>query len=256
MNASGPRRIGSPYLDTAHNRRLAESVAAAVPAVMADYAEPFLDGGAVALRMMHEHPGAVFSLSSPNAEVIATWEAARADVEGVIDAVGRLAAAHSPSAFAALRDQDPDAVSRLPIAERAARFVYLRGTAQPHPLGGPLQEFSGARYGRETVAFDEAKLREFGRLLGEREVRLAVRPLFAALPGIRDDDLVYLDAPEPPPPALTRELRSFVSTVTAKGAFVLAARASAGLAVIAGVDGGEPVWGNPLAVRAVRPVRA
>jgi hypothetical protein len=262
------RRVSSPYLDSVRNRRLAGFTLDASPSYLHSYVEPFLDGGAVAIALMQRHPDAVFRLNSANPELLDVWRVVRADVEAFLDAVALLGEQHGPAFFAAARDLSTDAVARMPPVERAARFVYLRGTARPDAAGGPLQWFGDAAYGRETMAFDEASVRGLAELLRDTDVRFSTESLFGMLPNVGEDDLVLLDPPFGREPASERELRSFASAVAAKGAFLLApggahpesASASGGDAYAgwpgmsrldAGTDD-DVLWVNSVLLRALR----
>ncbi len=248
----------SPYLDDPHRRRAAGFLTDAVPDELRGCFVPLLDGGAAAIALLQRHPEAWFALSSPNADVIAVWDAVRDDAEAVVAGVRELAAGHDPQTFAAVRDIRADELQRMPAAERAARFVYLRGTARPGVTGEPLALFGDAEYGRDTVAYDAGAVRALGRLLRERDVALSVRGLFEVLPEVGEDDVVVLD-----PPAgavVARELRSFVGAVTARGAGIVASDLGDGF--YAGWPGllradptsapdDEPVWVNTVLQRIV-----
>ncbi|WP_382305957.1 hypothetical protein [Herbiconiux sp. UC225_62] len=252
---SGARRIPSPYLESPRRRRIGGFLAAAAPDELRGCFVPLLDGGAAAIALLQGHPEGWFGLSSPNADVVAVWQSVRDDVDGVIAGIELLAAGHDTAAFARVRDQPAESVERMPPAERAARFVYLRGTARPDAAGELLQSFAEAQYGRDTVAFDATGLRDLADLLRARDVTVSERGLFGVLPEVGEDDLVVLDPPAAGPDA--RELRSFVAAVAAKGAAVLARDLGdgfyagwPGLVRTAASPGDEPVWVNTVLQRA------
>ncbi|SDZ00321.1 hypothetical protein [Herbiconiux ginsengi] len=249
------RRIPAPYLESPRRRRVGGFLAAAAPDEIRGCFVPLLDGGTAAIALLQRHPEGWFGFSSPNADVVAVWEGVRDDVDGVIAGIQELAAGHSATAFARVRDQPAESVERMPRAARAARFVYLRGAARSDADGEPVPHVAEAEYGRDTVAFDAAGLRELANLLRARDIAFAVRGLFEVLPEVGEDDLVVLDPPAPEPDA--RELRSFVGALAAKGAGVLARDLGdgfyagwPGMVRIAESPGDEPVWVNTVLQRA------
>jgi hypothetical protein len=259
-------RVSSPYLDTVRNRRIASAALEVVPDPVPGYVEPLLDGGAVAIAWLQRHPDAVFRLNDPDARLIEVWEVVRDEVEPFLDEVSRLRRSHGPEFFAEMRDLPPSAVEQSSPVERAARFVYLRGSARGDRTG-PLREFSGASYGRDSVAFDEASVRGLHELLRARDVRFSTHALFGTLAAIDEGDLVYLDPASARDSGPSRELRSFVAAVAAKGAFLLAPGEAhpqpgsgvdetyAGWPGMSLLDTGpdaERLWANSLLVRSLR----
>jgi hypothetical protein len=255
MTRPATRRIPSPYLESPRRRRVAGFLAAAAPDEIRGCFVPLLDGGAAAIGLLQRHPEGWFGLSSPNPDIVAVWESVRDDVDGVIAGILALADAHQPASFADVRDQSAETVERMPPVARAARFVYLRGTARPDATGEPLQRFADAEYGRDAVAFDAAGLRELAKLLRARDVAVSVRGLFGVLPEVGEDDLVVLDPPAGAQDA--RELRSFVGALAAKGAGVLASDLGdgfyagwPGMVRLAESPDDEVVWVNTVLQRA------
>ncbi|MCS5719684.1 hypothetical protein N1027_16245 [Herbiconiux sp. CPCC 205763] len=249
------RRIPSPYLESPRRRRVSGFLAAAAPEEIRGCFLPLLDGGAAAIALLQRHPEGWFGFSSPNPDVMAVWESVRDDVGGLVAGIQDLAAAHDPARFAAVRDQPAETVERMPSVTRAARFVYLRGTARPDAAGEPLQEFGDAHYGRDAVAFDAAGLRELATLLRSRDVSLSVGSLFEVLREVGEDDVVVLDPPSAAQDA--RELRSFVGALAAKGAGVIASDLGdgfyagwPGMVRLAESANDEPVWVNTVLQRA------
>ncbi|MEF2976676.1 DNA adenine methylase [Subtercola sp. YIM 133946] len=189
--------IAPPYLYGSGRRRPPALLAQAVPARFGSYIEPFLGSGARAIAVMQQHPGASFVLNSSNPDLLAVWDALLTDPGRLIGLVAGLAAGHDRRQFdgqrlAGLREQQP-----LPAMDRAARFVYLSGTAEGNGLAGAADDFASARFARDTVAFDAANLRALGRLLAGRDVRLSGRQPFDLLPQIHEDDIVFVDPPYP-----------------------------------------------------------
>jgi hypothetical protein len=219
-SSGAARRILSPYLDSPRRRRTAGLLAAAAPGELRGCFVPLIDGGATAIALLQAHPEGWFALSSPNPDVVAVWESLRDDVDGLLAGIQELAASHGHATFAAARDRTIADIDRMPAVARAARFVYLRGTAKTDAEGEPLHQFEHAELGRDTVAYDALATRDLAGLLRERDVTISRRGLFDLLPEVGEDDVVVLDPPAAVPDA--RELRSFVGAVTAKGAGVLA----------------------------------
>ncbi|MCU1480864.1 MAG: putative adenine-specific methyltransferase [Subtercola sp.] len=261
--------ISPPYLYGRGRRRPADVLLRSIPSWFGSYVEPFLGGGARAIAVLERFPDTTVRLNSLSAEQLLVWAVLRNDVETLIDLVAEHADRHSARHFDAVRRWGGEgALTAKSDAERAARFVYLSGTAAGNALAGSLDDFAGATLARDTVAFDSANLRALSRLLGARDVRLDARPLFDLLPVIREDDVVSL---EPPAGAATRELRSFVGSVTAKGAFLLlggprglggpggpdddAPASWPGLTRVAGDPGDPPQWLNGALARALRSPR-
>lgn len=221
--------IGSPYLESARSRRTAAVLSGYLPTELDGFLDPDLDGGSLAIHVLERHPAVRVTLASTSAAVIAVWRSVRSHPEALVAAVAFHADRHDPRYFAAVRDavaggrpgRDGEPGAAETEVEQAAAFVYLRGAAHPDAQGRPLQEFSGARYGRDTVAFDASNLRQLGRLLQHRDVTLEHRPPFELLGGIAEGDLVLLDPPGGPQPD-ARELRSLVGAITARAGLVLA----------------------------------
>ncbi|GGF17502.1 hypothetical protein [Subtercola lobariae] len=288
-NISSP---APPYLFGASRRRSDDLVLRTVPEFFGDYDEAFLGSGARALVMMRHHSDAGYRLHSASSELLAVWRALPGAVDEIAARVLEHAARHARSHFDEVRRS-----VEISDAERAARFIYLCGTAQGSGLANTADDFATARYGRDTVAFDEANVRAVGGLLADRDVRVDARPLFDQLADVREDDYVFLEPPGsggllPGSEVSTqRELKSYIGTVTARGAFLLysehpstdgyggtsarsvpaggaaAGGAAAGGAAAGGATGsvpaasalsalahsdGEPLWANGLLVRALR----
>lgn len=226
-----------------------------MPAELDGYAEPFLDGGATAIAVLSAHPEVSATLAGQNAAVVEVWQVVRDDVEALVRALRWLAERHSPAFFAGVRDRDLDPVAAVSLApaDRAARYVYLRGTARPDARGeqprvvtpdpADPDDAPPVEYGRDAVPIDETGLRMLARLLADRDVTLVTKPPFELLGELREDDLLWLDPAEArvAPGAegrLGRELRSLVGSAVARGAAVLApahplVEASRELAVVA-----------------------
>ena len=260
------RPVGAPYLTSARSRHLAELVVECLPARVDGYLEPFLDAGSVALSVLREHPDAAVTLASPHADLVLAWEVARDEPEAFIDAVAFHGERHSEPYFRAELDSDPSD----PV-QRAARFAYLRGTADLDEGGRMRSDVAGARPARGRPALDPAGIRALSRLLRQSDVTFVVRRPFETLQLVREDDLVLLDPPFGRAEASTREVRSWLNGVVARGALVLAPtpgwdgeatvdpelyRGWAGMAPVNDRAADERLWGSGQLSRRLRAERA
>ena len=158
------------------------------------YHEPFLGGGALYFALA---PGRA-SLSDLNADLIATYEAVRSDVDALIRALAPLVRAHTPERYYEVRARFNERRDALDPIERAARFIYMNKTgynglwrvnSRGHnnvPVG---------RYAKPSV-YDPDLLRADAVLLAG--ARLAVAPFEQALEAARPGYFVYLDPPYHP----------------------------------------------------------
>ncbi|RFA11418.1 hypothetical protein B7R21_13250 [Subtercola boreus] len=253
-----------------------------VPEYFGEYYEPFLGGGAVAIALMERKPGTTFRLSSDHSELVITWQILQSDVGRLVQLVAQHRDRHDHVHRAAVVAQaDPEsaggsagsagspgspgsagsagslanlgALASLSPVERAARFVYLRGSA-----------------GRDTVAFDEANLRGVSRLLMNRDVTIRERHFYDIVAEVREEDLVFFDPPFAGAGSGTgsefvRETRSLADTLTARGAYLLAPEPAAPeegapavyagwktMAVAADRGDGDRLWANGTLDRVLR----
>jgi len=160
-----------------------------VPGLPRRYHEPFLGGGALFFAVAPRRA----VLSDANGELIHCWRQVRDDVHAVLDALA--AHVYDRTRFEAVRALNP---SRLPPADRAARFIYLNKTC-----------FNGLwrvnRAGRFNVPFGRYKNPTFhdpGLLLRAsralRGVQIHRAPFEIALQRAAPGDFVYLDPPYDP----------------------------------------------------------
>jgi DNA adenine methylase len=160
-----------------------------VPSPLRRYHEPFVGGGALFFAVAPRRA----VLSDANGELIHCWRQVRDDVHAVLDALS--AHVYDRSRFEAVRALEP---SRLPPAERAARFIYLNKTC-----------FNGLwrvnRAGRFNVPFGRYKNPTFhdpGLLLRAsralRGAQIHRAPFEIALQRAAPGDFVYLDPPYDP----------------------------------------------------------
>ncbi|QWT22969.1 hypothetical protein KPL76_09270 [Subtercola sp. PAMC28395] len=209
-------RIHPPYLWSGGRRRLAESVAAAVPEYFGDFVDPALTSGAAAVAVMQARPEAAFRLSSDDAERVNVWRVTETDVSGLVERVAQHVGRSSAHYFAELRQSQSGG-----DVESAARFVYLCGAAQGGGEAASPDGFRSALFSPRTIAFDEANLRRLSALLRERQVSFTVQGAFDALRGITADDFVFFDALSDARPDARREVASLVKSINAKGAQLL-----------------------------------
>ncbi|WP_291038257.1 hypothetical protein [Herbiconiux sp.] len=235
MKRRSDGRVDPPYFDSVRARRDARLAAATAPEELRGFVDPFLDGGAAALAVLQRFPDASVTLASTDEELVTTWEAVRDEPAAVIRSTRRLLEGHGAAQFAAVR-----ADASLVGAERAARFIYLRGAAAPDARGRPPVDVASATMGRGDVVFDESNLRAVSELIARSDVAFERSSPFALLPRVQEEDLVYLDADSAGAvSAGSRELRGLVGAVTARGGHVLATAELAGLTAVA--DG---LWGS------------
>jgi DNA adenine methylase len=168
------------------------------------YVDPFLGGGAVFFDV--KATGAV--LGDANAELIRTFQAVKADVDGVIAALARHERDHDRAHFYEVREQEPGRLAS--DAERAARLIYLNRTC----FNGLYRVNSRGLFNVPMGSYDRP------RILDEQGLRLASAALRAAtltvgdfrrvLRRARASDFVYLDPPYQPVSA-TANFRSYTN---------------------------------------------
>lgn len=148
------------------------------------YYEPFLGGGAMFFALSPKSA----MLSDTNAELIATCEALRDDVDAVIRTLRRYP--HNRAFFEQIRRRKP----RTPTTV-AARFVYLNKTAfnglYRVNLNGEFNVPFG-RYVNPTIC-QEQRLREAAAALMDTSLRC--EDFEAAVANASSGDFVYLDPP-------------------------------------------------------------
>ncbi len=158
------------------------------------YHEPFLGGGALFFALYRlgrlQHPA---RLSDINAELIDTYRALKEDVEAVIRLLDTYP--HNEEFYYHLRALDP---WQLPLAERAARMIYLNKT-------GYNGLYRVNRAGKFNVPFGRYKkpnykdfdnLRAVARALSHAHVEVA--PFEQVLEHAQPGDFVYFDPPYDP----------------------------------------------------------
>jgi DNA adenine methylase len=196
-------------------RQLLPAIRRFYPSVFARYIEPFLGSGAVFLDC-HNHgllEGRLVLLSDINADVIGCYRMVRDDVEGVIDALGRLEAGHQARGrphFYEVRDGQFNALRRDVHASGdaasaytpalAAMLIYLNRTGYNGLFRvnsrGAFNVPAG-RYGSVRIC-DAPNLRRLSSALRRPGLRIEVRGFEQALADGREGDFVYLDPPYAP----------------------------------------------------------
>ena len=194
--------VAKPFLKWAGGKgKLAPLIAERAPERIARYHEPFLGGGAVFFALQERRLVREASLADRNADLMATYEAVRDDVEGVIAALGALSdeylsLGHKERGlnYNTVRNQHrlrrPD--------RRAARLVFLNKTC----YNGLYRVNSKGRfnvphgrYVRPTI-LNEERLREASASLAKAELR--AEDFAEACGRARPGDFVYLDPPYQP----------------------------------------------------------
>lgn len=205
-----------PFLKWAGGKRqLLPQIRRCIPAQFVAYAEPFLGSGAVFFDLVSRGrlTGMPVRLSDTNADLVATYEALRDDVEAVIGRLERLARGHARDAarhYYDVRDAQfnrirsgadggraPSSATRLDLA---AAFIYLNRTcynglyrtnargAFNTPLG---------RYVRPRIC-DAENLRAVARVLQHPRVTLTTADYREADVWLEAGGFVYFDPPYAP----------------------------------------------------------
>jgi DNA adenine methylase len=188
-----PRQsVGSaPFLKWAGGKsKLLDAILHKLPKAIDHYFEPFLGGGALFFALANDGRFRRAVLCDRNADLVDTYLAVRDDVEEVIRHLREHR--HDEGHFYRVRALDPAA---LPLAERAARTIYLNRTCY-----NGLYRVN--RAGRFNVPFgryespricDAAGLRRASEALQAAEILCA--DFEAVVAGARPGDAVYFDPP-------------------------------------------------------------
>lgn len=194
--------MAKPFLKWAGGKgRLAPLIAERAPKRIARYHEPFLGGGAVFFALQERGLVGESSLADRNADLMATYEAVRDDVEGVIAALGELSRRYlsrEPSQRGLYYYEVRDRRRPRAAARKAARLLFLNRTC----YNGLYRVNSKGRfnvphgrYVRPTI-LDEERLREARASLANAELR--AEDFSEACGRARRGDFVYLDPPYRP----------------------------------------------------------
>lgn len=163
----------------------------ALPARIRTYFEPFIGGGAVFFSMAAERRFERAVLGDRNPDLMAVYRALQADVDAVIEELGKLG--HSEDEYYRIRESRPRTLAR-----RAARIIYLNKTGynglyRVNRSGGYNVPFG--RYKRPNIC-DEPNLRAVAAVL--RDVQLEVADFEELCRAARPGDAVYFDPPYVP----------------------------------------------------------
>ncbi len=174
--------------------RLAAELLARAPCQFKRYHEPFVGGAALFFRL---RPTSAL-LTDLNADLVDCYRAVKTEVDAVIAALAPHRARHDEAYFYQTRARWNAARHELPLAERAALFVYLNKTCYNGLFRVNRSGEFNVPAGRYTnpAILDEAGLRAASRAL--KRVTLAAAPYHAVLDRARAGDFVYFDPPYVP----------------------------------------------------------
>ena len=184
--------VPSPILKWVGGKsRLLPELVARMPSNYDRYIEPFCGGAAV---FFHLTPR-VAIVSDASADLIDTYRAVVADVEGVIEMLTRHRAAHSELHYYAVRSVFNDRERQWGATKRAAAFIYLNKTCfnglyRVNRRG--MFNVPMGRYVNPTI-FDPDELRAASIALARADLR--VSDYRTVLADAERGDLVYLDPP-------------------------------------------------------------
>lgn len=168
---------------------------------------PFLGGGAIELAWLEAVPDGSLIAGDANWQLVATWNAVRDSVEGVItrlDAmrtrqanIHNIAAGPEVDAYYAARAAYNVMTQDTDIEDVAAMFIFLNKTAfnglyRVNSKGG-----FNAPFGKRAFTFVPDVLRDVSRLLNEREVSIVCRDFerTMAAPSWACSTVTYADPP-------------------------------------------------------------
>jgi DNA adenine methylase len=168
---------------------------ARLPEDFAAYHEPHVGSGALFFELATHGALSQVYLSDANPSLIDTYLAVRDHVEDVISTLRKHQKKHDRDYYYLVRAIDP---SRLPLAGRAARVIYLNKTC----YNGLYREnrrgqfnVPFGRYQNPTIC-DAANLRNVSRVL--QGVDIARRGYASVLDYAQPGDFVYFDPPYHP----------------------------------------------------------
>jgi DNA adenine methylase len=147
--------------------------------------EPFLGGAAA---FFHSLPASAI-LTDANSELIATYEAVRADPHGVLKHLRHHQRRHSDSYYYSMRDRVP----RSPVT-RAARFIYLNRTCFNGIYRVNLKGVFNVPIGtKSSVILPTDDFEAIATLL--KGVKLATRDFAQTIKLVKERDVLYIDPP-------------------------------------------------------------
>ncbi len=186
--------LARPVLKWAGGKtQLLERVLARLPKRIQTYYEPFIGGGAVFFALAEQGRFERAVLSDTNEDLLCVYRAIQTDVDALIQALGRLAKAHSEEHFYEVRAKKPRT-----LVQRAARMIYLNKTGYNGLYrvnrSGQFNVPFG-RYAKPRI-LDGAGLRAAAHAL--QRVRLATSDFEDSCGKARRGDAVYFDPPYMP----------------------------------------------------------
>lgn len=169
--------------------RLLSKIIPSVPAVIENYYEPFLGGGAVFLTIHGRVKKQAF-LSDVNPHLIAGWRGYANVTDEFLDLLVECAEKDSEEFYYWMRAQKP--TSEL---EMAVRFAYLNATSWNHLWRENSKTGAmNAPWGKRAFQIPSAeRLREFSEAMTQAEV--SVKDFRESLRLVESGDFVYLDPP-------------------------------------------------------------
>lgn len=176
------------------------------------YFEPFVGGGTVAFFLLKNHPEIKkIYLSDINAELIATYNAVKNNIEELIKLLKEYKIKHNKEFYYKIREQN---VNKLSPVQIATRFIYLNRTCfnglyRVNSKGGfnvPI-----GSYKNPTIC-NEEDLREISKLLQKDDI--VVAQFYEIVKKAKQGDFIYFDPPYYP----LKKGKSF--TKYAKGDFL------------------------------------
>lgn len=194
MRRRNSHPLPRPFLKWAGGKsRLVPVLLKYAPSNFNTYFEPFVGGGALFFALWREGRIRQAVLSDINQELIDTYRALQQDVEGVIRWLEQYP--YSREFYYRLREQDP---WTLPLAERAARMIYLNKTGYNGLYRVNKQGKFNVPFGRykHPNYKDFVNLRAVARAL--QGVRLVCRSFEWVLEEAQAGDFVYFDPPYDP----------------------------------------------------------
>ena len=176
-----------PFVKWAGGKRQAlKFLLSNLPSTFERYHEPFVGGGALFFALTPPQA----SLSDSNGELIATYQAVKEDVEGLIERLSQHP--NEKEHFLKIRNQNP---LILDLIDRAARFIYLNKTCYNGLYRVNKKNEFNVPFGgyKNPKICNEGALRAASKALQDTE--LTSTYFHKTLDKINKDDFVYLDPP-------------------------------------------------------------
>jgi DNA adenine methylase len=202
-----PEATPAPFVKWVGGKtRLLGELVARAPSMYGRYFEPFVGGGALFFRLA---PRAAV-LSDLNADLIATYQAVRDEVELVVRYAARHKTLHSEEYYYQVRERWNVARKSLSASARAAMFMYMNKTCynglwrvnRRGEFNVPV-----GRYANPSI-LDAESLRAASFALQHAE--LSAQPFDRVLDEAEAGDFVYFDPPYDPVSA-TSDFTSYTS---------------------------------------------